>query len=645
MVDPPDKAIPDREDQWTLVNGQLSILRSEGALFVPTADVIYSIWIEKQNVEGHPACSNHPSLATLSFSKYPLQPLILIQAERNDPNPALRVDVHVNDRKTEIPLISISEDTPDHLVHDHCWYPIVTGGLDEVRKTFETVEIADIGPITLRQYLNLLRIAADNPFICDLSGEAANANRYKANIALETPPSFVGTLFSYQSDGFRWLHTISSEEVGGILADEMGLGKTIQVIALLARESQETTTPSLVITPSTLLENWRREIKRFAPGLVTMIHRGAERTGFPSQLADNQIVMTSYDTLIRDVSLFNQVSWNIVVLDEAQAIRNPQTRRATVVRQLPRRVGIAVSGTPVENRLRDLWSITDFAVPGFLGTQADFETSFQDSTQGAVTLEPLVSPIMLRRLVKDVVSDLPDRIEIPQALELGHNQAVVYEAIRQETVRQYDQGASLAMLTNLRMFCTHPNLVEESSNDPTYDSTKYERLTEILDEIFTNDEKVVLFTSFKKMVDILVSDISDRFNVLVFSIDGRTPVEDRQPTVDTFSTTMGSALLVLNPKAAGTGLNITAANHVIHYNLEWNPAVEDQASARVYRRGQTRPVTIHRLFYVNTVEEIIDDRLTRKRVLAAEAVVGTDGKDESTTDILNALKQSPMPRS
>lgn len=638
-----DKTIPGREGQWVLFNGQLSIRRSDGEVIVPTAEAIYRTWIEKSKVEGHPDRTNHPTLKTLSFSKYPLRPQIIIQEVQNDANLALYISVNAYNRTTEVPLPSISNESPDHVVHDLCWYPLVNNGLDEVRKTLETVEIVNTGPITLRQYLNLIRIAVDNPIIRDLSGEAANANRYKANVDLETPHSFVGTLFPYQREGYRWLHTISSEEVGGILADEMGLGKTIQVIALIARECLETSNPSLVVSPSTLMENWRREIERFTPGLITTIHRGAERTGFPSQLADNQIVMTSYDTLIRDVSLFKQVNWNIVILDEAQAIKNPQTRRASAVRQLPRRVGIAVTGTPVENRLRDLWSITDFAVPGLLGTLADFETSFQDSTRGAVSLEPLVSPVMLRRLIEDVACDLPDRIEIPQALELGQHQAVVYESIRQETIQHYEQGASLATLMNLRMFCTHPSLIEETSNDPAEDSAKYERLTEILDEIFANDEKVVLFTSFKKMVDILVLDISDRFDIHVSSIDGRTPVIDRQPTVDTFSATKGSALLVLNPKTAGTGLNITAANHVIHYNLEWNPAVEDQASARVYRRGQSRPVTIHRLFYVNTVEEIMDDRLTRKRALASEAVVGTDGKDESAKDIIKALRQSPIP--
>ena len=422
----------------------------------------------------------------------------------------------------------------------------------------------------------------------------------------------------------------------------MGLGKTIQIIALFASESFEGRVPFVVVAPGTLLENWRREIERFAPSLRTLIHRGAERTGFPDELATNDVVLTSYDALIRDLPLFRRINWNVVVLDEAQAIKNPETRRASAVKMLPRRVGIAVTGTPVENRLRDLWSIADFVVPGFLGTQAAFESAFQDDTRDAEYLEPLVSPILLRRRVTDVAKDLPERIEIPQAIELDPRQAEAYEAIRQATVDEYGGRASLVALLRLRMFCTHPSLVEDTHSDPSLASTKYQRFIEIVDEIFANAEKVVLFTSFNAMSDMIVADISRRFGVYTRNINGGTPMQDRQTIIDKYSNIAGGALLVLNPRAAGTGLNITAANHVIHYTLEWNPAVEDQASARVYRRGQTRTVTVHRLFYANTVEEIVNERLTRKRNLSATAVVGTDGRDEGIEDILLALRKSPM---
>ena len=630
------------ESHWEVVNGHLVVREADGTLTIPSADKVYCAGVEGLSVAGLPPFDGDPSVSTLSFSRYPLRPAIIIEAGTDNETSPLQVTVLAIDRTMARPLQALSDETPDHIVAGHCWYPLVPGSLDEVRQTLKEAGINSLGPITLRQYLRLRSLASDGPIIRDQSDEAASASQQKATRDLKTAPSFVGSLFPYQKDGLRWLSTITSQAIGGILADEMGLGKTIQIVALFASESFEGRVPSVVVAPGTLLENWRREIARFSPGLRTLVHRGAERTGFPDDLAANDVVLTSYDTLIRDLSLFRTIDWNVVVLDEAQAIRNPETHRASAVRSLPRRVGIAVTGTPVENRLRDLWSITEFAVPGFLGTRAAFESAFQDDADGAASLEPLVSPILLRRRVTDVATDLPERIEVPQALELDPRQAEAYEAIRQSTIDQYGDKATLVALMRLRMFCTHPGLVGDTADDPAAESTKYHRLAEILEEIFSNEEKAVLFTSFNKMSEMAVADMSRRFGVYTSRIDGGTPIENRQPIVDEFSDTRGGALLVLNPRAAGTGLNITAANHVIHYNLEWNPAVEDQASARVHRRGQTRPVTVHRLFYVNTVEEIIDERLTRKRNLASTAVVGTDGSDEGLTDILEALRKSPV---
>ena len=635
---------PDRkhESHWEVVNGFLAVREVDGTITIPSADKVYRARVEGSSVPGLPPIDGDASFSVLSFSRFPLRLAIIIEAGTDNATSPLRVTVLAIDQKMATPFPALCDETPDHIVVEHRWYPLVPGSLDEVRQTLQKAGISAPGPITLRQYLALRSLASDHTIICDQSGEAASAYRQEATLDVKTGPLFVGTLFPYQKNGLRWLTTITSQEIGGILADDMGLGKTIQILALIATESFERRVPSVVVAPSTLLENWRREIARFAPSLRALIHSGAGRTGFPSELSTNDVVLTSYDTLIRDLSLFRTIDWNIVVLDEAQAIKNPKTRRASAVRRLPRRVGIAVTGTPVENRLRDLWSITDFAVPGFLGTQAGFESTFQDDAHAAESLAPLVSPILLRRRVTDVANDLPERIEIPQALELDQRQAEAYDAIRQAIVDEYGDRATLVALTRLRMFCTHPNLVGSAENDPTAESTKYQRLTEILEEIFSNAEKAVLFTSFNKMSDLAVVDISLRFGVCAFSIDGRTPIEDRLPTVDKFSDTVGGAVLVLNPRAAGTGLNITAANHVIHYNLEWNPAIEDQASARVYRTGQTRPVTVHRLFYVNTVEEIIDERLKRKRNLAATAVVGTDGSNDGLEDILDALKKSPV---
>jgi SNF2 family DNA or RNA helicase len=337
------------------------------------------------------------------------------------------------------------------------------------------------------------------------------------------------------------------------------------------------------------------------------------------------------------------INWSMLVCDEAQYIKNRDSLRARSVKKLRRSSAIAVTGTPVENRLTDLWSITDFVLPGYLGTAAEFEKRFEDDLHGATSLEQLASPIMLRRRVSEVAKDLPERIDIPQVIELEEDEAKAYEAMREEIAAQFGASATLVALTRLRMFCSHPWLVSGAprTGDPAGFS-KYARLVDILDEIFQAGEKAILFTAYTEMTDILVADIAARFAVITGYIDGRLPIDERQPVIDRFSAETGPALLVLNPRAGGAGLNITAANPVIHYTLEWNPALEDQASARAYRRGQNRPVTVHRLFCGDTVEEVVDDRLARKRTLSEAAVVGVRGESDDYADILAALQRSPL---
>ena len=331
-----------------------------------------------------------------------------------------------------------------------------------------------------------------------------------------------------------------------------------------------------------------------------------------------------------------------MVLDEAQAIKNPDAKRTRTIKSIKRQAAIAVTGTPVENRLTDLWSIADFLLPDRLGTLFDFQRAFPETRDGATALEPRVTPFILRRRVAEVATDLPPRIDIPQAIELDDKSVLAYERIR-ATADPAARGSALAVLQKLRLFCTHPWLADESRDvtDPKLCSNKLVRVNQILEEVFGWGEKVLLFSSFHEMSDLLARTINMTFGVPVNQIDGRTPVPERQALVDRFSETQGAAALVLNPRAAGTGLNIVAANHVIHYNLEWNPAIEDQASARAFRRGQTRPVTVHRLFYSGTVEEFIDSRSTSKRDLARTSIVGSDGSDLDATDLIRALSVSP----
>jgi len=288
-----------------------------------------------------------------------------------------------------------------------------------------------------------------------------------------------------------------------------------------------------------------------------------------------------------------------------------------------------------------MWSIIDFVLPGQLDDQSSFEALFPDDVEGARLLESRVSPFMLRRRVAEVAKDLPPRIDIPQVVELSEEEVIAYDATRLQIANEYGAAATLVALTQLRRFCAHPDLISKNEKSDPMRFSKFQRLDEILREIFYKKEKVLIFTSFTAMTDMIARHVTSTFSVFAGIIDGRLPIDERQSLIDDFSAVHGAAALVLNPRSGGAGLNITAANHVIHYNPEWNPALEDQASARAYRRGQKLPVTIHRLLVADTVEDVISDRLERKRSIADTAVVGVAGSDSDYADIIAALSRSP----
>lgn len=452
-------------------------------------------------------------------------------------------------------------------------------------------------------------------------------------------------LFDYQKSGCNWLAFMYRNRCGCILGDEMGLGKTLQVIGLIGYMKEHSSKiNALVVAPISLLENWKREINKFYPSMKVLVHHGAKRTGYYKDFLDYDVVVTSYSNCQNDLAVLNMINWDLVALDEAQNIKNPYSNRAKLVKMVNRKMSVAITGTPFENHLTDIWSLTDFVIPQYLGKLNSFKNTYEDSNESASEIENYLSPIMIRRRVADVAKDLPERVDIPQALSMTEEEAQYYDGQRKKYATEELKSTRIDKIQGLRMFCTHPSVYKKSEVstdvDPIKYSTKYERTCEILEEIFQKGEKVIIFTSFNEMNRIFNRDIPQRFNVKVLSITGETNTNDRQTIVDTFSSLEGSALLVLNPKAAGTGLNITAANHVIHYNLEWNPAVEDQASARAYRRGQTKTVFVYRLFYINTIEEVINDRINRKREISDLAVIGNQGETDQN-DLIRALKLSP----
>jgi SNF2 family DNA or RNA helicase len=628
---------------WQLSAGQLHVRTRVGGLSFPSAEDIYRVVFEEERNSRLPPIALGTSPRGISFSRYPASLEIrLVPGGKGNATDLSWSVVATADGRDAV-ITNVMTRKADHIVIGSSWYPFESGALNEIQSLLSSAGIGAGRRLTLRQFLELQKLGRTFPAIRDLTGDAASANNFGESRDRSLPKGIVGDLYSYQLDGWRWLSFLCGEGLGGILADEMGLGKTLQIIALLSSlDNDAGRLASLIVAPGTLLENWRRELSKFAPSLLVVVHHGGARSGFPSQLKRAHAVVTSYDTVVRDIAMLRQVEWDVVVLDEAQAIKNPITRRALTVKRLIRRIGIAVTGTPLENRLIDLWSIADFVLPGFLGEQSWFERTYANDREGAAALEPLVTPILLRRRIRDVARDLPERIDIPQAVELDARGGREYEELRKSIFAEYGYSAPLVALTKLRMYCAHPFLLEKGSRDPAEPSQKYQRLLEIVEEIIERGEKALLFTSYNEMSDILTADLSRRFGIFCSGIDGRVPIPERQTIVDRFSSQRGSALLVLNPRAGGTGLNIAAANHVIHYNLEWNPAVEDQASARAYRRGQRLPVTVHRLYYANTVEEVIDDRLSSKRHLADAAVVGTTGAVDDYGDIVKALKISPI---
>lgn len=643
-MNPSDAPAKTRPAEWAVQDGVLRLV-IDGSPELPRAEEVFSLVFDGATSFRGASITLDP-VRELTFSRYPARLMLEINHDPARPDGGLFTALTAAGRGGAVTIDLEQLRGADHTMIAGQWYPFVPGAVAAIDTALAAAGVSQTGELSLRQYLELRRLASTEGPVVDRTAGRRIRPQVEVPRAERELISFNANLYPYQRAGWHWLTYIWQEGLGAILADEMGLGKTLQVIALLASPERDMAAPSMVVAPATLLENWRREIQRFAPGLRTTVHQGPMRTGNYRELAPYDVIITSYDAVVSDSSMFHMIDWRIVVLDEAQAIKNPETRRSKAVRQLRRRTGIAVTGTPLENRLRDLWSLADFAIPGLLGDLADFESRFDDDHGGATAVEPLVSPIMLRRMVSEVATDLPPRIDIPEALSLADDEAAAYEAVREATIREFASGAVLVALTRLRMFCAHPMLLDETDwpLDRCLGFSKLARLFELLDEIFARRQKALVFTSYNRVGALIARVVRQRYGFLGDTINGDTPVSERQQRVDEFTAEAGPAVLALNPRAAGAGLNITAATHVIHYNLEWNPAVEDQASARAHRRGQDRPVTIHRLYFANTVEQVVDERLARKRELSRTAVVGVEGSEEDRVEIARALQMSPVAR-
>ncbi|MBH5333530.1 DEAD/DEAH box helicase [Streptomyces pactum] len=451
------------------------------------------------------------------------------------------------------------------------------------------------------------------------------------------PAALAATLRDYQLRGLDWLDRMTSLGLGGCLADDMGLGKTITLIALhLHRQTlPEAAGPTLVVCPASLLGNWQREIERFAPGTPVRRYHGPGRS--LSGLADGAFVLTTYGTMRLDAArLAGAGPWGLLVADEAQHVKNPFSATAKELRTIGAKARVALSGTPVENNLTELWAILDWTTPGLLGTLGAFRRRYAQHIEGgagdpavARRLTSLVAPFLLRRRKSDpgIAPELPPKTETDRAVALTAEQATLYEAVVRESLAEISgadamarRGLIVKLLTSLKQICNHPaQYLKEDRPRITGRSGKLELLDELLDTLLAEDAGTLVFTQYVRMAEILRQHLADR-GVPTLFLHGGTPVARRDAMVRSFQE--GEApVFLLSLKAAGTGLNLTRAEHVVHYDRWWNPAVEDQATDRAYRIGQTRPVQVHRLIAEGTVEDRIAALLERKRELA-DAVLG-----------------------
>jgi SNF2 family DNA or RNA helicase len=515
--------------------------------------------------------------------------------------------------------------------------------------------------------LPLVEVDADGWLGDLLSGQA---DRRLEPVA--TPASFTGTLRPYQERGVAWLSFLARLGLGSVLADDMGLGKTITTLCLISHILETSTpaspgepaqdSPSLLVCPMSVVGNWEREAARFTPELKVHVHHGADRLSgdeLTRELNASDLVITSYGVATRDREALGKVQWARVVCDEAQNIKNHATRQAQAVRGIPAGSRIALTGTPVENRLSDLWSIMEFTNPGLLGPAEKFRQKFAipieraGDEEAAGRLRRITGPFVLRRLKTDksIISDLPDKLEMKVWCNLTAEQASLYQATVTDMLAKIEaaeegierRGLVLATMAKLKQVCNHPaHLLRDGSRLPGR-SGKLARLEEICDEVIAEGDKALCFTQYAEFGSMLQPHLAARLGCPVLYLHGGTPKKQRDAMVAGFQAMTEPAIFLLSLKAGGTGLNLTAASHVIHVDRWWNPAVEDQATDRAFRIGQRKDVQVRKFVCVGTLEERIDAMIEEKKALA-ERIVGTGESwltELSVADLRKVIALSP----
>ena len=462
---------------------------------------------------------------------------------------------------------------------------------------------------------------------------------------LASPRGFSGTLRPYQIRGYSWLSFLRQWGLGACLADDMGLGKTIQTLALIQRDWRaKGKRPVLLVCPTSVANNWEKEAARFTPRLPVLVHHGPGRkrgAAFKKEAGKHAIVVSSYGLVHRDVKFLKDVPWGGVVLDEAQNIKNPETKQARAARSLEADYRVALTGTPVENNVGDLWSIMEFLNPGFLGSESEFKRNFfvpiqaERDPSAAERLKRITGPFILRRLKTDrsIISDLPEKLETKVFCSLTKEQASLYASVLKETEETLEsaegiqrRGLILGTLSKLKQVCNHPAQLLGDNSGIADRSGKLARLTEMLEEVIEVGDRALIFSQFAKMGGLLQRHVQETFGLEALFLHGGVPKRQRDRMVERFQDESdGPPVFILSLKAGGTGLNLTSANHVFHFDRWWNPAVENQATDRVFRIGQARNVQVHKFICAGTLEEKIDEMIERKKEIAENVVGAGEG--------------------
>jgi SNF2 family DNA or RNA helicase len=525
---------------------------------------------------------------------------------------------------------------------------------EEGRRTVaEVIALATSHPDDLDTPLPVSSVRADGWLGDLLSGSVERSLE-----PIDPPAGFGANLRPYQQRGLSWLAFLADLGLGACLADDMGLGKTVQLLALesVVRDRAPRTGPTLLVCPMSLVGNWQREAARFAPSLTVYAHHGPDRLRgdeFSALLSGVDIVVTTYQTATRDIDDLVARSWGRVVLDEAQAIKNDLSRSAKAVRRLAADHRVALTGTPMENRLAELWSVMDFLNPGILGSADLFRARYAKpierygQTEPVQRLRAVTRPYILRRLKTDktIIDDLPDKIEIKQYCHLTAEQAALYQSVVDEMMPKIEQSAGierrgniLAAMTKLKQICNHPAQLLHDGSEVGRRSGKVIRLEEILDEIIAEGDKALLFTQYTEFADMLLPRLAARFGRDVLYLHGKTAKKHRDDMVRRFQSDDGPPIFLLSLRAGGVGLNLTAANHVIHLDRWWNPAVENQATDRAFRIGQRRNVQVRKFICTGTLEDRIDQMIEKKKALADLVISDGEGwLTELSTQELRAV--------